>query len=191
MQARDLGHVVGPQGTGQDLAEQPRGGVEEDHQVGHREAAALGLVARLAEVGLQLGGVGHGEAGAVHDEGPVAMPAAFVGVGRGGAVGAGVGQERRGQAAQQAAEDAQGQPPPGLAEGRAGERLLAAVGHVIQRGVLLEDLQEEGMDGVGGVEQPLLPAIILLPAGIVDGLFVELLGHSLPDAAEDADQAVM
>jgi hypothetical protein len=164
--------------------------VEEDHQVGDREPAAGGLVARLTEVPLQFGGVGHGEARAVHDEGPVAMPAAFVGLGA-WVLGAGVGQERLGQATQQASEDPQGQTPPPLAEGRAGEGFLAAAGHIIRRRVLVEDLEEERMDRVGGVEQSLFPVIILLAAGVVDGQFIDLTGHILPDTAEDANQEVM
>ena len=42
-----------PQRRRDDLQQQPGAGVEEGQDVGHREAAALGLVARLAEVGLQ------------------------------------------------------------------------------------------------------------------------------------------
>ena len=48
----DAGHVMRPQRRREDLQEQPGAGVEQRQDVGHREAAAFGLVARLAEVGL-------------------------------------------------------------------------------------------------------------------------------------------
>ena len=47
---RDASDVMRPQRR-RDLQEQPGAGVEQRQDVGHREAAALRLVARLAEVG--------------------------------------------------------------------------------------------------------------------------------------------
>ena len=37
----------------------------------------------------------------------------------------------------------------------------------------------------------ILPGVILLAAGGVDGLLVEESGHVLPDAAQDANKSVM
>ena len=114
-------------GAGQDLAEQPRAGVEQDHQVGHREAAAGPWLPGWPKCSLQLGGVGHGEARAVHDEDPMAVPAALSSSprrcprGRGGAT-----ASRRGGVP--AARRPPGAGSPRLAEGRAGERLAARRG---------------------------------------------------------------
>jgi hypothetical protein len=41
------------------------------------------------------------------------------------------------------------------------------------------------VDRVGVVEQPLLPVIIPLSAGAVDGLLVDLTGCRVTDAAEN------
>ena len=84
-------------------------------------------------------------------------------------------------------EDPQREPLPRLAEGRAGERLAAAAGHVVERGVLVEDLEHEQMDRVGGVEEPILPGVVLLTTGGVDGLLVEERGDIFPDAPQDAN----
>ena len=95
------------------------------------------------------------QARAVHDEDPMAVPAAIVVA----VPPAGAGQQRFGEAAEQPLEDPQGEPLPRLAEGRAGERLAAAAGHVVQCGVLVEDLEREQMDRIGGVEEPILPGV--------------------------------
>jgi hypothetical protein len=65
------------------------------------------------------------------------------------------------------------------------------VGQIVQRGVLVEDLENEQMDRVGGIEQSILPSVVLRAAGGVDGLLVQKNGHVLPDAAQDANKSVM
>ena len=182
-----LRHVVGAQRGAQDLPEQPGAGVEQDQQVSHREPAAGTLVARLAELLLQLGGVGHRAARAVHDEDAMAPPAAIVVAARP----ADARQQSFGQAAKQPLEDPQREPLARLAEGRAGERLAAAAGHVVERGILIEDLEHEQMDRIGGVEEPILPGVVLLATGVVDGLLAEERGDILPDAPQDASESVM
>ena len=72
------GHVVRAQRCGQDLDEHPRADVEQRQKMGHGEAAAGLLAAGLAEVLLEFGHVGHGEARAIGDEHAVAMPGAVV-----------------------------------------------------------------------------------------------------------------
>ena len=67
-------HVMRPQRRRENLQQQPGAGVEQRQDVGHREAAALGLVARLAEVGLQRGDIGHGERRAVDQQDAMAEP---------------------------------------------------------------------------------------------------------------------
>ena len=56
---------------------------------------------------------------------------------------------------------------------------------------MVEDLEDEQMDHVGGIEQSILPGVVLRAAGGVDGLLVEESGHVLPDAAQDANKSVM
>src|SRR5271166_6257489 len=116
----------GPGGQAGDYrtAQQTRAGVKEDQQVGHWETAARTLVAWLTEVLLQLGGTGHGATRAVHDEGSVATPAALLV----DPLPAGMGQERFGQAAEQALEDPQGKSLSRLAEGRTGEGFVTLAG---------------------------------------------------------------
>ena len=80
--------------------------MKQNHQMGHRETTAWELVARLTEVLLQLVGVRHGATRTIHDEDPMAEPAAFVVDVRA----AGVRQERVGQATKQALEDSQKKP---------------------------------------------------------------------------------
>ena len=153
----------------------------------HREPAAGPLVARLAELLPQLGGVGHRAARAVHDEDAMAQPAAIVVAARP----ADARQHSLGQAAEQSLEDPQREPLARLAEGRAGERLAAAAGHVVGRGILIEDPKHEQMDRVGGVEEPILPGVVLLATGVVDGLLAEERGDILPDALQDATESVI
>src|SRR5271157_1795382 len=89
MELHSLGHVVSAQWGGQKFPEQPCADVKKHHQMGHGKTATGTLVARLTEVLLQLGGIGHGATRTVHDEGPMTEPAAlFVSV-----CAAGVGQE--------------------------------------------------------------------------------------------------
>ena len=47
------------------------------------------------------------------------------------------------------------------------------MGQIVQRGVLVEDLENEQMDRFGGNDQSFLPGVVLLAAGGVDGLVVE------------------
>ena len=56
-------------------SEHPRADVEQRQEMGHGEAAAGSLDAGLAEVLLEFGHIGHGEARAVGDEHAVAVPA--------------------------------------------------------------------------------------------------------------------
>ena len=63
------------------------------------------------------------------------------------------------------------------------------MGQIVQRGVLVEDLENEQMDRVGGIEQSIFPEVVLLAAGGVDGLLVQEIGHVLPDAPQDADKS--
>ena len=81
MKPRHLPHLMGPQRRGEDGDEQTRPGMEERQDLGHREAATRLLPAGLTEVLLQLGGVRHGEGGAIGEEDAMAVPATVVVVG--------------------------------------------------------------------------------------------------------------
>ena len=47
------------------------------------------------------------------------------------------------------------------------------------------------MNRIGGVEEPILPGVVLLATGVVDGLLAEERGDILPDAPQDASESVM
>ncbi len=119
MEPRHVGHVMGVQRAGQDLQEHPRADVEQGEDVGDGEAAAGPLAGGLAEMGLELGGVGHRGRGAIDDEDAMPEPASGV---------AGGGEERIGDAADQALEDHQRQAGPGQAVGGGGKHLPGQMG---------------------------------------------------------------
>src|SRR5258707_15166445 len=102
-----------------------------------------------------------------------------------------MGQERFRQAAEQALENPQGKSLSRLAEGRTGEGLVTLAGQIIECGVAVEDLEDEQMDCIGGIEQSIFPGVVLLAAGGVDSVFVEERGHVLSNATEDANTSVM
>ena len=118
MNCGHLRHVVGAQRRRQDLPQGAGTGVEQGHQMGRGKPARGLLCAGLAEVLLQLLGVGHREAGPIHHEDAVAAPPALV-----VAVATAWGHEGVGHVAEQALQDAQGESLAGCAEGRIVERL--------------------------------------------------------------------
>jgi len=108
--------------------------------VGHREAAAVGLGAGLAELRSQFGGIGHGEARAVEQEDAVAVPE-FRGVG---------GVEpaaAAGDGGEQALEEAEGQPAAGLAVGGIGEVQPGEVAEQAAGAVAVQDLLDKEQGG--------------------------------------------
>ncbi len=68
---------------------------------------------------------------------------------------------------------------------------MALAGQVIECGVAVEHLEQEQMECIGGIEQPILPGVILRAAGGIDGVFVQERGHVLSNAAKDANKSVM
>ena len=133
----DAGHVMRPQRRRENLQEQPGAGVEQRQDVSHREAAALGLVAGLAEVGLQRGSVGHGERRAVDQEGAMAAPSTHR---------LGGGDQCLDHFVEDGLEDGQRESGAGLAEGAGGEGAASQQGDMCQGGVAVEDLNEEPVD---------------------------------------------
>ena len=179
----DARHVMRPQRRRDDLQQQPGAGVEQRQDVGHREAAALGLVAGLAEVGLQRGGVGHGERRAVDQEGAMAAPAADR---------LGVGDQGLDHVAEQGLEDGQGEPATGLAEGGGGEGAAGQQRDVGQGGVAVEDLDEEPVDdGRRGQEAARAPGVSGGAAGGVDEVVPELGGEVLSEGVEGGRNPAM
>src|SRR5207248_5715851 len=98
-----------------------------------------------AEDLLKFGRVGHGEAGAVDEEDPGALPA------RARAVVA-VGVAAAGDGAHQAVEEGNGEAAAGLAVGGVGEVDLGEVAQVGAGGVAMQDLLGEEESGDGGSE---------------------------------------
>src|SRR4051794_13858542 len=68
---------------------------------------------------------------------------------------------------------------------------MTFAGQVMERGVAVEDLEDKEMDGLGGIEQSVLPGVVLLATGVVDGVFVEQRCDVLSNAAKDANKSVM
>ena len=144
--------------------------MEQRQEMGHGEAAAGVLDAGLAEVLLEFGRIGHGEARAVGDEDAVAVPAAVV-VDR--------GFDPRGDAAEQLLEQGQGQAAAGLARGRVGEVEAADPDEVIDGGIAAEDLDEEQVDEGDRIEEAGAPGVLDLTAGVDDLGSIELLGRGV------------
>ena len=182
MEPRHVGHVMGVQRAGQDLQEHPRADVEQGEEVGDGEAAAGPLDGGLAEMGLELGRVGHRERGAVDDED--AMPEPASGVARRGV-------ERIGDAADQRLEDLQRQAGPGQAVGGGGERTSGQMGEVSDRGISVEDLDQEDVDGGDGVEEGVSPFMADASADGEDGGAIEKWGGVLLESAKNANDPVM
>ena len=157
-------HVVAVQGRGEGVEQHAGACVEEDHQMGHREAAAgLGLLG-LAEVGLELGRVGHREGRAVDEEGAMSAPEPHL---------IGIGSQRLADASQEPLEDGQRQPCPCLTEGRGGEGLGHDPGQMGQRRVAVEDLSEEELDSRKRVEGTRPPVVVVCPTFPIDCVAVE------------------
>ena len=97
----DVRHLVRPQRCGDDVQQHARPRMEQGQDLGDGETAARCLAARLAEVTLQFGCVGHGEGRPVDEKRPMPMPAACV---------FGRGNECTDHEAEHGAEDGQGQP---------------------------------------------------------------------------------
>jgi hypothetical protein len=182
MDLRHSGHVMGAQRGGQDLHEHPRTDMEQRQKMGHGEAAARLLRARLAKVLLKFRCVGHGEARAVGDEHAMPMPGPGI---------VDLGSEPCSHAAEQLLEQPHGQAAPTLAIGRVREGKAADSNQMIDGGIAMEDLGEEQVDERDGVEQTVAPGVIDLAAGVEDLRSIELLGGGLLESAKDANDPMM
>jgi hypothetical protein len=118
----------------------------------------------LAVLLLEFGCVGHGETGSVDQEGAVSVPAAFVRRGD---------RQAGGDVSEQVLVEGQGQAAAGLAVGDTGAVELGQSRDVVAGGVAVEDLQGEELDGGGGVEEAVPPAVAQVGAELVDGLGTE------------------
>lgn len=152
--------VVGPARRGRDLDQEPAGRVKQGQQVHHREAAPRLLAGGLPVGFLQGRRIGHRRAGAVDQEGAMAVPEFLARRGRGPAV-----LEQQ----QQAAGQGQGEARPRRAVRFPRAGAVPQAGDVGARRVAVQDLQHEEVDGGHRVEQP-------LPPGIAEGL-AELAGR--------------
>jgi hypothetical protein len=143
---RHVGQVVGPQ-RGGDGPDQVAGvGVELHQQMSGREATPLRLHATLAELGAEVGRVGHGEAGAVQEEDAMAVP-------EGARVGGGVAAAAFEYGGIEPLEEAQRQALAGVAIGRIGERGFGDASEFGDGDVAFEDLSDKEAGGDGGGEQ--------------------------------------
>src|SRR5262249_33652449 len=91
--------------------------------------------------------------------------------------------------AQQMVVDAQGQALAGLAVGAIGERPAAEGDDVLAGGVAVEDLEQEAVDGGDRIQQAAPPGVLLLAAGVREGLPGEMGGLVLSQAFQDGQDA--
>ena len=168
-------HVMRPQRRRENLQQQPGAGVEQRQDVGHREAAALGLVARLAEVGCSAATSGMENDEPSIEQDAMAEPESRDLGGR---------DQDLDHRAEDSLEDGQRGPGAGLAEGQGagGEGAAGQQGDVGQGRVAVENLDEEPVDnGRSGQEATVAPQVASLAAGVVDEVATELGGEVLPE----------
>ncbi|MEK7756864.1 MAG: hypothetical protein AAB385_06595, partial [Planctomycetota bacterium] len=150
VQGRDLGHVVGAKRRHRHVADRVRACVDHEQQVGRRKSAALRLSARLPEVLTQLVRVGHREARPVQDRHPMSVPATQTMTG---------GPQGRVYIPDQLPERFQRQPRPSLTVGRPGHVCAGDAGHVLARRVAVENLMNEHVHRLDGIEFTLTPRV--------------------------------
>jgi hypothetical protein len=177
VQGGSPGQIVGAQRRGQGLEQETGVGIEQDQQMGHGEATPRRLRPRLAKGFLQLGGVRHGEAGAVQQIGAVAVPAG----GRTGVVGSAA---VAGNGLSQSAEEGQGESGAGLAVSGVGEVQAAEMAEVADGGVAVQDLADEEIGGDGGAKGSSAEGVLQLAANAVNDGCGEGLGEIGLDAGE-------
>ena len=158
VQQSDTRHLVRAEWGDHGALKQPRAGVEQGQYPGNRETAPGGLIGRLSESLLQGRAIGHAHSSPVDEPGPMAMPEADRVV---------QGLARVDEALEQHLEDGHGEPGAGLAVGRGGELEAAQAWQMAAGGVVVEDLQDEQMDGRHRVEDPVTPAA---SHGLTEGL---------------------
>ena len=142
--------------------------MEQRQDVRHRKTATLGLSRRLTEMGLQVGCVGHGEAGAVHAPGAVSAPAARL---------LDDGDEGITNALQQLFEKDQRQAAARQTISRRRER---HPGQARQGGagrVAVEDLQQKNVDRSDRIEQAFPSVMTQVDADPTNRIRGQRLGH--------------
>src|SRR6516225_7103655 len=104
----------------------------------------------------------------------------------------GVGDQRVDEVAEQGAEDSQGEPGPGLAEGAGGEGAAGQKRDMGQGGVAVEDLDEEPVnDRRRGQEAGVAPGVSGSAAGGADDVVAEPGGEVLSERAEGVRNRVL
>src|SRR5262249_43232819 len=104
----------------------------------------------------------------------------------------GVGDQRVDEVAEPGAEDSQGEPGPGLAEGAGGEGAAGQERDMGQGGVAVEDRDEEPVeDGRRGQETGIAPGVSGGAAGGEEDVVAELGGEVLSQRVADARNPAM
>ena len=119
------------------------------------------LVGRLSEGPLQGRAIGHAHSGPIDEPGPMTMPQPD---------GVVQGFARVDETLEKRLEDGQGEPGSGLAVGRGGELEAAQAWQMGAGGIVVEDLEDEQMDGRHRVEDAVTPTAT---HGMTEGLQVE------------------
>jgi len=150
MERRHLGHVVGVPGGHEHLQQESGAGMKQGEQMGHGEPTPRTLPTGLAKRLLEFRCIGHRETRPVDQERAVAPPPPLV-----------VGRLLTdcGRPPQQLLPDDERQPGAGLTKCGGGEVLRDQMGQMGTRGVPMQDLQEEEMDGGDRIEQARTPVV--------------------------------
>src|SRR5215471_7166894 len=135
--------------------------MEQREHMGHRKAAAFGLVGGLAEVCLQGWSVRHGKAGAVQGPGAMTAPAAR---------GLALSEQGIAKMLQKVLEQGQWQALAGTAISRGRERYAGQARQSAAGRIAVENLKQTNVDGGGGIKNALSAHVSQVATDLVDNL---------------------
>ena len=156
--------------------------MKQGQQMSDGKATPQRLVAGLAEVCAEFRRVGHRDPRAIDMKDPMPTPTSVV---------VDPGSEPLGDPNQEFLEEFPGQAGAGLAVGRSREAEPAETRKMLDRGVAVQDLEQEQMNRGDGVQERATPGVSDLAAEVEDGGSVEFSGRVLLQAAKDAHNPVM
>ena len=78
VQGNDLGHIMGAQGSGEHAEHHASASMKQRQEMGHGEPTSRHLLAGLAKMLLQGGGIGHGKTGTIDPKGAMAQPVSLI-----------------------------------------------------------------------------------------------------------------
>jgi hypothetical protein len=155
MHLAHMGHVVRVARRGHNLEQEACARMKQGKEMPDRKPPPRLLPWRIAAGGVQLRGIGHGKTGPIDQEGPVAVPAAFL-----------LGHLIQGATdpSPHLLPDRQRKPAAGLAKGRRSKLLPGSVGEMATGRVPVQDLEATELDGGHRIEETLAPRVAHLTA---------------------------